>query len=946
MWQVRRALLWCLICGLVLASCGCAVVGTEYEFDMEINLVWYLCLLSGGQPWWHSDSLTQRCRFGPEPRATTAVASAGDVLLLAATAHVSGALGTDWRSDIELHTVSDRTAAMTIRLLRHRTDNSSAPQIDLSVAAGQSLRLADVLANEFDRDGQAALAISVTSGRVIATSRTFNLLSDGNTLGLPGGSTFGQYIPALPVGQSTHTGEEARLIQLSHSSSSDGGFRTNLGIVNTSPFDLDADIELYDAGGALLGIVPVTLGAYGYRQVNQVFASVTSRDVSDGFAVVRSTTPDSTFFAYASVVDNLTGDPIAISAMRVPELEPTVVGEAAWVVAAAHVAGAAGTNWRSDLEVHCWGDTTAAYEIELLEHGEDNSEPETRSYTLAPGASVRFDDVLASEFGFEGQAALRVTPTAGHVLVTSRTYNLLGPGNPTGLPAGATFGQYIPGVSADSAIRLGEEGRLIQLSHTPGGATGFRTNLVLVSTSAAETDVQVDLYRSDGTLLGTVNRTLAPFEYRQMNRIFEQVTGDVVAEGWAVVRPTTSGGAILALASVVDNLTGDPVGIGAIPAHSTGTGAAFGQTEAAFDVLGQTTIGEVVDGIQAVGVDGILDSFVSEQPDVVSAIPGGVLIDYGEGTIMSDGSDWSGSVTVDATGLTTSSNRISGSVTIAVDDLTVNGVAVGSSTTWTVDLEERTDGTVAGEISAQPVGSNAASGTVSGTIGIDTALCEKYPVSGSLTFISGGEIVTIEPSPECNGSLDGEVFTMPPGVDFAYAFSDPGAPGALAFVDSFSNATVSYGYSWWGGDFLDIWREWVPLTGGEDFDATTPGVITFHFAFDRPVTGGSLLLPFVTERRSWGDTGHAFLYGSTDGSNWQLITDTTPAEGSTIQYGGWYWSLPELFIGATDVWLQARLYAYGPYVADGLPYTDVAAMCPYDARKGDNTFELVVDLED
>jgi hypothetical protein len=501
------------------------------------------CLLLGGHPGFDAGgplSGNHKC-YGLD-QSKSGTASAGDVLYLAATAHVSGALGTDWRSDVELHNLGAEPALVSLWLLEHGSNNSSPTSVETTIEAGRSVRLRDVLAGHFDLDGQAALALSVGSSRIIATSRTYNLLAAGNPLGLPGGSTFGQYIPALSMGETISSGQQGRLIQLSHNNATDGGFRTNLGLVNATSDDLHVEIDLHEADGTLLGSLQVDLPPYGYRQLNRVFASVTSNDVTDGYALVRTTTSPGAFFAYASVVDNLTGDPIAISAMRVPVREPQGVGEPVWVVAGAHVAGVAGTNWRTDLEVHCWGEAGASYDIELLEHGADNSQPESRSYTLDAGTSVRFEDILDNEFDFAGQAALRIAPTAGHVLVTSRTYNLLGEDNATGLPAGATFGQYIPGVSSDSAIRFGEEGRLIQLSHTPGGASGFRTNLILVSSSPAEIDVEIDLYNNDGSLLGTVTRTLAPLEYRQINRVFEGATSAEVEDGYAVVRTTTDSG--------------------------------------------------------------------------------------------------------------------------------------------------------------------------------------------------------------------------------------------------------------------------------------------------------------------------------------------------------------------------------------------------------------------
>lgn len=68
-------------------------------------------------------------------------------------------------------------------------------------------------------------------------------------------------------------------------------------------------------------------------------------------------------------------------------------------------------------------------------------------------------------------------------------------------------------------------------------------------------EVDVRLYDSGGALLGTITRTLAPNEYRQLNRVFEAVTPAVVDDGYAVVRTTTEGGAFFTLASVVGPTT-------------------------------------------------------------------------------------------------------------------------------------------------------------------------------------------------------------------------------------------------------------------------------------------------------------------------------------------------------------------------------------------------------
>ncbi|MCU0292358.1 MAG: SUMF1/EgtB/PvdO family nonheme iron enzyme [Thermoanaerobaculaceae bacterium] len=242
---------------------------------------------------------------------------------------------------------------------------------------------------------------------------------------------------------------------------------------------------------------------------------------------------------------------------------------------AAHSAGTLGTSWRTDLEVHNPGSTQASYTIALLKRDTDNHSlpaDAVRSFTLDPGLSARYADVIDSLFHFSGAAALRITPTSGEVLVTSRTYTALGAGNPLNLPAGSTFGQLVPGLTPDQAIATGQQGRLIQLAHRdPSSKLDYRTNLGYVNAGDATIAMVTDLFGADGALLGSVTDSLRPHEYKQIDKVFGRVTPAVVADGYAIVRTTTPGAAFFAYASVIDNRTGDPV---FIPAQRTTASAA------------------------------------------------------------------------------------------------------------------------------------------------------------------------------------------------------------------------------------------------------------------------------------------------------------------------------------------------------------------------------------
>ena len=232
---------------------------------------------------------------------------------------------------------------------------------------------------------------------------------------------------------------------------------------------------------------------------------------------------------------------------------PQPSSDIVFVPAGAHATGTAGTNWRTDLEVHNPGTVQARFTLSLLKKDADNGSPQGATFTLDGGKSTRYLDVLASSavgFGFSGAGTLRVTPWAGTVMVTGRTYND---------QPGGTYGQFIAGEAQDAAIPSGQEARLVQISQSVTAGVGFRTNLGIVNASATPVTVEVKLFRGDGSYLGVQNHTLPAYGFKQVNEVFKTVTTQDVADGYAVLRTTTSGGSFFAYASVIDNTSGDPI---------------------------------------------------------------------------------------------------------------------------------------------------------------------------------------------------------------------------------------------------------------------------------------------------------------------------------------------------------------------------------------------------
>jgi photosystem II stability/assembly factor-like uncharacterized protein len=462
------------------------------------------------------------------------VSAGTSIFCIPAAVHAAGSAGTNWRTDIEVYNPGSEVTVYTIELLLRDTDNSTPQSMSFTLAPGTAQRFQDLIDSVFQISGAGALRITASTGSLLLTSRTYNDQAEG---------TYGQFVPSFFDHEAIAYGEEARLIHLSQSSD----FRTNLGLINASPSSSLVDISLYDAAGNHLGELAFSwLRPYELKQLDKVFQQVTATPVEDGYAIITPSI-NSRLFAYASVVDNGTGDPVFIPAKR------TIPFANLMIPAAAHAAGSAGTNWRTDVEVHNAGKVAASYTFSLLEAGVNNADPVTQTFSLDPGRAIRYTDVLDSMFAYQGSAALAVEVDSGNLMVNSRTYNA----QPDG-----TYGQFVAAEPDINAIAFGETGRLMQLSHDFSTTTGFRTNIGFVNATGKWLQLELELYDADGNLLGTVpsgKTSLRPYSYRQVDRVYNHVTSSSVKDGYALIRAVTNGGHFYAYASVVDNRTGDPI---------------------------------------------------------------------------------------------------------------------------------------------------------------------------------------------------------------------------------------------------------------------------------------------------------------------------------------------------------------------------------------------------
>jgi len=223
------------------------------------------------------------------------------VAVVPAAAHAPGLESTRWVTDLELHNPSAAAASANLYFMASGADNRGAQGVSVTVPADGSLRLADVVGSTFGRSSAVGAILVGSATELIVASRTFNDSDDG---------TFGQMVPGVPAASALASGEHARLVLLTRNAA----FRTNIGFANLTGFAVEVRLELHRGDGTSLGAARrSTLQPFSQAQITDVLGT----DADVAWAEVWSDTAGARFVAYASVVDNASGDPVLVTPVRV-----------------------------------------------------------------------------------------------------------------------------------------------------------------------------------------------------------------------------------------------------------------------------------------------------------------------------------------------------------------------------------------------------------------------------------------------------------------------------------------------------------------------------------------------------------------------------------------------------------------------------------------------------
>jgi PKD repeat protein len=231
----------------------------------------------------------------------------GDVVI-PSSAFSSGKNSAEFHSDVRVF--NPTASPVNITPIFYRSDASgnvlNAVQMPVvTIGPRQQLTYDNVLQSLFSQSiGVFGPIRFQSTGKLLVSSGVNNVNGCGN------GSTSGQWLPGIDVGQALKAGT---LVQLAASADAAKGYRSNLDFMNPGATDANVAVKIRKGDGTQLSSGTISVGPNGLVQ-----KSVDDAGAFPGVAGTTDTnlwmefTSDQPVLVFASVINNASGDPFAI----------------------------------------------------------------------------------------------------------------------------------------------------------------------------------------------------------------------------------------------------------------------------------------------------------------------------------------------------------------------------------------------------------------------------------------------------------------------------------------------------------------------------------------------------------------------------------------------------------------------------------------------------------
>lgn len=235
-------------------------------------------------------------------------AAQAESYVLPSSAYLTGANAAEYQTNVRVLNQGTSAVTVTATFYDQRTSTTS-PASPFQIGPRSQVAFDNILQSVFGRTlGQGAygpIRFDAT-GPILVAANVNNVNACGS------GAVSGQWLPAIAVSQALGAGVVG---QLAVSSSSSSGYRTNLVFMNPGSAAATATIKVRQGGGALLSTGTIgPLPANGFSQValdSGVFPGMAGTTDTNLWLEFTSNQP---LLAYATMINNASGDPFAVVA--------------------------------------------------------------------------------------------------------------------------------------------------------------------------------------------------------------------------------------------------------------------------------------------------------------------------------------------------------------------------------------------------------------------------------------------------------------------------------------------------------------------------------------------------------------------------------------------------------------------------------------------------------
>ncbi|MGH9369863.1 MAG: S8 family serine peptidase, partial [Thermoanaerobaculia bacterium] len=235
-------------------------------------------------------------------------AASGEDLILAQSAHLSGARGDFFHTNVYLTNLDSQQVTVTVSLIPNVLTGTPAPPRVWTLEPGQTLEKADILLSEF------GLADPSVAGLRIHPDRPARLVVTNNTYVPKFGGTSGYSLQAVAVSRAAGLGKTLTAIGLSQTALATG-FRCNFGFLEVAASDALVRVT------ARSGDTGEVLGTRDYLVPASTLVVTKSTDLLGAEAAVDNfylqysvVSGAGRIFSFATVNDNTSGDAIYVPA--------------------------------------------------------------------------------------------------------------------------------------------------------------------------------------------------------------------------------------------------------------------------------------------------------------------------------------------------------------------------------------------------------------------------------------------------------------------------------------------------------------------------------------------------------------------------------------------------------------------------------------------------------